>query len=239
MPRCWGWLWDSFLRLIYFWASLPARPFCVFFLWLAASKKELATDALLNLAAHFFLGAGILCVSVAGLRIDLLSYFLGEWLSVGPQDALIQAAVCAVTLVCLWFLRRPLLSLAAQEEIARAEGVAGRRIELLFLLVLALFISAAVQTVGLLLINTLMIMPAVIVRSWTRSPYRMMALCVPVAALILSAGLLLSLFFDLPASPAAAVFGGFLFLLSRMAKGLDSRKNRNRRKIKITTNSKE
>ena len=185
-----------------------------FFLWMMSAKKEITSDVLLNLTAHFFLGLGILCVSIAELRVDLLSYFLGEWLTIGPSDALGLTLLAAATLMLLWYWRRPLLAITVQEEIAQAEGIARRRIELSFLFILALFISGAVQTVGLLLLNTLMIMPAAIARPWTSSPYRMMGYCVLIAAVILSAGLWASLIYDVPASPAAAVIGGGLFLLN-------------------------
>ena len=185
-----------------------------FFLWLMSTRKEITSDVLLNLAAHFFLGLGILCVSLAELRVDLLAYFLGEWLTIGPTDTLVLTILSATTLILLWLWRRPLLAITVQEEIAQAEGIARRRVELGFLCVLAFFISGAVQTIGLLLLNTLMIMPAAIVRPWTSSPYRMMGACVLIAAVILSAGLWISLVYDVPASPAAAVLGGGLFLLS-------------------------
>ena len=184
------------------------------FLWQASQQTRIANDAMLSIGSHFLLGLGIVVISLAELRIDLLSYLLGEWLAIGRQEAIIQAIVSLLILLVLWRIHRPLLAVSAQSEIARVEGVSQKQTEMLFLLVLALFICFAVQNIGLILLNTLMIMPAATVRLWVRSPYPMMLGSVVIALTILSLGLFISLHYDVPASPAAAVVGGVLFFAS-------------------------
>ena len=178
-------------------------------------QQEFATDAMLSISAHFFLGLGVLLITLAELRVDLLSYLLGEWLLLDYSDIYLQGCVSLIILGVLWLVRKPFLSLVVQDEIAQAEGIVKKKFDLIFFLLLASFIAAAVQTVGLLLLNTLMIMPAATARGWVKTPYTMFALSILIALIIMTLGLLLSFQFDVPASPAAAVVGGVLFFLSR------------------------
>ena len=199
--------------------------FCItllitFFIWMTNRRRDLAADAILSITAHSFFALGIISVSLAELRIDLFSYLLGEWLILDNWDMLRQALVSSLVLIVLWLLRKPFLALAVQGEIAQAEGIDKDRLDLLFFLLLAGFITVAVQTVGLLLINALMLMPAAIVRGWVKNPYSMFVASILVACVIMTSGLALSFQLDVPASPAAAVVGGFLFLLSWIAKKL-------------------
>lgn len=184
------------------------------FVWLTNRRRELASDAMLSITAHFLLGVGILCVSLVELRVDLLSYLLGEWLLLNLTDLYLQAGISIIVITVLWLLHKPLLALVTQSEIAQAEGVAKNRLDLLFFLLLTIFITISIQTVGLLLISSLMIMPAAIARNWVKNPYHMLWLSILFALLILFSGLALSLSLDVPASPAAASVGGILFLLS-------------------------
>lgn len=197
---------------------LTISTLVTFFIWLVSQRRELASDAILSIIAHFFLGVGILCVSLAELRVDLLSYLLGEWLLLDLADFYLQAGASLIVLVALWWWHRPLVALAVQSEIAQAEGIAKDRFDLLFFLLLAIFITVSIQTVGLLLISSLMIMPAAIARSWVGSPRHMFWLSILIAWLILISGLALSLGLNVPASPAAASVGGVLFLLSWLIK---------------------
>lgn len=189
-------------------------------IWLAQRRRELASDAMLSITAHFFLGLGVLCVTFAELRVDLLSYLLGDWLLLDLMDIYLQGTVSAAILSVFWLARKPFVSLVVQDEIAQAEGIAKHKFELLFFLLLAGFITVAVQTVGLLLLNTLMIMPAATARGWVKNPYTMFALSILIAVIIMTAGLGLSFQLDVPASPAAAVVGGTLFFLSWLAQKL-------------------
>lgn len=199
--------------------GILASALCIcLFLWVMRRKREFATDAILALTSHVFLGLGIIIINIVEIRVDLLSYLLGEWLSVGKADVIWQSAIGLIVLSGLWLFRKPLLSLTAQEEIADVENWGTKLTDLLFLLFLALFVSVTVQTVGLLLLNTIMIIPAVTMRPWASGPYIMIVGSIIIAIVLLVAGLWLSLLLDLPASPTTAVLGGCLFALSNATK---------------------
>ena len=190
------------------------------FMWSMRNRKDLPADALLSLTSHVMLGAGIIVIALADIRVDLLAYLLGEWLVVTWGDVLLESGVMLVIILTLWMIRKPLLSTTAQAEIAKVELRDNWRGNFLFFVLLTLFISVSVQTVGLLLLNTLMIIPALTARHWSKTPYGMMVLSVLLAAVIICSGLALSFSFDLPASPSAAVCGGLIFGLSVLFKYL-------------------
>ena len=197
--------------------------FCIvglfaFFISIMSRRQELATDAMLSIASHSLLGLGIICIALAELQVDLLSYLLGEWLLLDYKDIYLQGTISIAVLSLLWVARKPFISLVVQDEIAQAEGISKQGFEILFFFLMAGFIAGAVQTVGLLLLNTLMIMPAATARGWVKTPYNMFLVSICLALIIMTTGLTLSFLFDVPASPAAAVAGGVLFFLSWIIK---------------------
>ncbi|MEJ0097083.1 MAG: metal ABC transporter permease [Bauldia sp.] len=81
-------------------------------------------------------------------------------LAVSPDTLVTLVALGAVTLAALAVISRPLLFATLQPELAEAKGVSHRLIGTLFLAIVALTVSAAVQIVGILLVFTLMVGPA-------------------------------------------------------------------------------
>ncbi len=193
-------------------------------------NRDLPSDAWLNLIAHVMLGGGLIIISLTGIKVDLLSYLLGEWLIVSRQDVIIEGGVMLFIMLVLGIIRKPLLSATAQQEIAVAESPNDWRGDwrgnFIFLILLTLFVGVSVQTVGLILLNTLMIIPALTARHWSNNPYEMIGGSILVALVIMGSGLSMSLWLDLPASPSAAVCGGVLFALSFTLKKLLSIRNR-------------
>src|SRR5690606_8757734 len=78
-------------------------------------------------------------------------------------------AILAV-LVALW---RDLLSVTVHADIAYAEGVPVGRTRLAFTLLIAVVVAIAMKIVGILLITSLLILPAAAARRLARTPEQM------------------------------------------------------------------
>lgn len=181
-------------------------------------QRRLATDTLLGILSHSALSLGLVAVSFAQtLRIDLMGYLFGDILAVGLTDlAWIYGggAAALAVLVAIW---RPLLAMTVHEELARAEGVPVIAIRLVFMLAIAVTIAIAMKIIGILLITSLLIIPAATARRFARTPEQMAALASLTGCLAVVGGLAASLRFDTPSGPSVVVAAAALFLLSLAA----------------------
>jgi zinc/manganese transport system permease protein len=91
------------------------------------------------------------------------------------------AALGAVCIVAIMVLYRPLMLSSVMPELGEARGVRAYRIEMCFLVVLALATSMALPVVGALLIFSLMIGPPAAARAVTDRPLLAMGLSVVIA----------------------------------------------------------
>ncbi len=185
-----------------------------FALVLLQRQRALPTDALLGILSHSTLALGLVLVAfMAWLRIDLLSYLFGDLLAVTRFDiALIWlggAAVLAV-LAAVW---RPLLAGTVSEELAAAEALHPERARLVFMVLMAAVIAIAMKIVGILLITSLLVIPAATARRYAAGPEAMALLAGGLGALAVALGLFGSLEFDTPAGPSVVVAALLLFLL--------------------------
>jgi zinc/manganese transport system permease protein len=101
---------------------------------------------------------------------QLFSLVFGEVLGVSTTELLPTALLALASIAAMAALYRPLLYASAVPTIAESKGIAGHRIELAFLLVLAAATALTVPVVGALLIFSLMIGPPAAARSFTDRP---------------------------------------------------------------------
>jgi len=181
-------------------------------------QKRLATDTALGILSHGALALGLVAISFLGtVRVDLLAYLFGDILAVSRSDLAWIWGGGLVALAGLVLLWRPLLALTVHEELAAAEGVPVVRLKLALMLLIALVVAIAMKVVGILLITSLLIIPAATARRFARSPESMAvsATIVGVAAVLI--GLWGSLQFDTPSGPSIVVAAVALFVAAQIA----------------------
>src|SRR5690606_12141944 len=108
-------------------------------------------------------------------------------------------------LLALVYLWRPLIASTVSEDIAEAEGLSPKRARLYFMLLLALVIAIAMKIVGILLITSLLIIPAATARRFASTPEVMAILSSVIGAVSVVGGLFGSLRFDTPSGPSIVV----------------------------------
>ena len=178
-------------------------------------QNRFASDTLLVILAHGALSLGLVAVSFfEGQRLDLMVYLFGDILAVGRGDLIWiysgGAAILAV-IACLW---RPLLAITVHEELARAEGVKVSLVSIAFMLLIAVTVAIAMKIVGILLIASLLIVPAAAARRLAQTPEQMAALAIFAGVLAVVGGLFGSLEWDTPSGPSIVVAALAVFLLS-------------------------
>ena len=168
--------------------------------------------------SHAGLALGLVALSFfETLRIDLLAYLFGDVLAVTSGDlAWIYGGglLALLVLVAIW---RPLLAITVHDDLARAEGVAVLPVRLAFVLLIAVVIAIAMKIVGILLITSLLIIPAATARRFARTPEQMAVLAVVAGTAAVAGGLGGSLALDTPSGPSIVVAAFALFLMSLAA----------------------
>ncbi|CAO3372063.1 zinc ABC transporter permease subunit ZnuB [Azospirillum argentinense] len=180
-------------------------------------RRALATDTVLGILSHSSLSLGLVAIAfLETLRIDLVAYLFGDILSVTTTDLGWIYAGGAAALGGLLLLWRRLLAVTVDEDLARVEGMPVEALRLAFMLLIALVIAAAMKIVGILLITSLLIIPAAAARRFSRTPEAMAALASVFGIAAVLGGLLSSLNWDLPGGPSIVVAAAALFLASMM-----------------------
>ena len=177
---------------------------------------QLSSDTLLGILAHSGLAVGLILISLADtIQVDVMSFLFGDILTVSKQDL---GLIALTTLIVLAFFIKhwqDLLNITLNPSLAEVEGVAVKRVQLYFTLLLAVLIALSMKIVGILLITALLIIPAAAARPFSRSPEQMLKFTLLISLLSLFIGMGSAFYWDLPTGPAIVFAASVLFLLTQ------------------------
>ncbi len=189
--------------------------------FLALDRGQLvASDTLLGILAHASLALGLLALALMeGLRVDLMSYLFGDILALDVADLAVIYVLMVLVLGLLVIFWRPLLSVTVDEDLARVEGLATGPMKLMFTLLMAVVIAIGMKVVGILMVISLLIIPAATARRLAASPEGMAMGAAACGACSVVMGLAGSYFWDLPSGAAIVAAAAVLFLCSLAVPG--------------------
>ena len=177
--------------------------------------RSLFLDTLLGVAGHTSMAAGLIIVSyISGVRIELMAYLIGDILAVSKTDVLLIWLGLGAVLLLLFWRWSALLLCTLNEDLAAASGLYPKRENFVLTIALAVVVAVGIKVVGVLLIISLLIIPAASSRSLVSTPEKMaiFASLIGVASAIL--GFNASYVFDTPTGPSIVCVASLIFLLT-------------------------
>ncbi len=173
-------------------------------------------DVATALALVFMLGLGALFLSFSvEYEPELMSLLFGEVLGISNNELWPTIALAIICLLALGVLWRPLLLASVLPE--SAGGINPFRIELAFLVLVALATTMTVPVVGTTLIFTLMVGPPAAARSLTVRPGIALSLSVTIAVTIAWAAIALSYVTYWPIGFFVGGFSACAYAISRIS----------------------
>ncbi len=185
-------------------------------LGIAAFGRRARHDVATALVLVMMLALGALFVGVSTeYAQETYSLLFGEVFGVSTSEILPIACLGVVSIAAIVVIFRPLMLSSAMPDVAEARGVSTQRMEILFLLIMALTTSMTVPVVGALLMFSLMIGPAAAARSFTSRPGLAIALSVAFGVATVWTGIAVSYETNWPLGFFVGVLGAVFYLAGR------------------------
>jgi zinc transport system permease protein len=192
--------------------------FCL--LWIQ-SKNYLATDSILGILSHFSLSLGVIIISLLdGGNFDLHGYLFGNILLINTFDLYLIFFLGFVVLLTIYLNYKKLVLMSISKDLAQAEGVDVGFMNLVFTLLLAFSVAISIQTIGILLITSLLVIPPATARLVATSPIGMMIFACVIGAIDVVLGMIFSIQLDIPLGPSIVLVGSIFFAILLVALGV-------------------
>ena len=133
------------------------------------SANMVSSDTVISVFSSAAMALGIVILSASGGFAKYSSYLIGDILTVGRKD-LWTIGIVLVAAYALWaLLYNQLLLLSVNRSLAASRGVRVMLVENIFVIMVAVAVMVSIRWVGILMINSLLILPAAAARNITSS----------------------------------------------------------------------
>lgn len=173
------------------------------------------SETTLAIISHTGLAAGIILVGLLPAQsVNLEAILFGDLLATTTGDLTRLLVTTVLLLLVLRHYWRSFVAVSVSREIAQAEGIEVRKIQLLMYIMIALLVAVMMKVMGVLLIAAMLVIPTTSARLFSRSPEQMVLISGLFGLGALAGGITTSFHFDWQTGPAIVVSATILLLIT-------------------------
>ena len=202
--------------------GVPASILIALFLGYIIKNSDVGEDTAIGIIFSSFFALGFILISVLNVTINLEDLLFGQILAVSRFDVYIVITMCVgvVSLIIIFF--KQLVFYSFDPVGAEVKGLNTNFLNYLFLIILSVAIVASLQTVGIILVLSMLLIPAAASKQITDTFVPSIYVSIIFGVFSSVSGLFLSYFFNLPSGPtmslvATSIFA-ICFLVSKLKK---------------------
>lgn len=196
---------------------LPMLLFGVLWAALITFVKQhsrMSADTIISVFSSASIALGLVILSRGGAFARYSSLLVGDVLSVTANDLPLLLGALILVFVCWTFLFNPLLLTSVNASLARSRGIRTKLTEYGFTILVALCVMVSIRWVGVMLINSLLILPAAASRNLTRNAVSYLWGSVLISLVCGIAGLILSYYLNTSAGAAIVLLCALVYFIS-------------------------
>ncbi len=160
---------------------------------------------------------GILFISqTPGSNVELANLLVGNILWISSTDLSILFIMDALVVILVLCLHKRFLAICFDEEQARLQGLKVNCLYMLLLILTSVAIVLLIQVVGIVLVMTMLTIPAAVANLFTSRLSRMMIIAVVISILLTVVGMAGAYTFDWPGGATIALLAGIVYVLSML-----------------------
>lgn len=180
--------------------------------WIHMSYRQ-REDSVIAAVWSIGMAIGILFMSqTPGFAVELTNFLIGNILWVTPSDLITLTALDCLVVLAVIILHERLLAICFDEEQARLQGIKVNRLYFLLLTLIAITIVLLMQVVGIILVMTMLTLPATVANLFTKELSKMMLVSIVLSALFCFFGTFFAYHLDWPIGATIALVAGVSYV---------------------------
>lgn len=201
----------------------PAAVVIALLLGFIIKNTDIGEDTSIGIIFSSFFALGFVLISVLDVSINLEDLLFGQILAVSSSDVAVIFALFLIVLSILFIFFKQILFYSFDPIGAEVRNLNVSLLNYLFLIILSLSIVGSLQTVGIVLVLSMLLIPAASAKLVSKtfiSSIRISALFGGIASV---SGLYLSYYFNLPSGPTMSLVASGLFVFSFVFKKVNAK----------------
>lgn len=183
------------------------------------SGTKASSDTVISVFSSVSMALGIVILSGSGGFAKYSSYLIGDILTVSPAYVGLMAVVLAGTYIVWYFIYNDLLLLSVNPSLSASRGIKNALTETIFVVILAVAVMLSIKQIGILTINSLLILPAAAARNVSSNSRQYLVLSTVISLFCGIAGLVISFYAGTAAGATMVLIAAAVYFVTYFVSG--------------------
>lgn len=197
-----------------FWGAFTAAMISALIVSAASKSGKQRSDSVISIVWAVGTAIGVIFIARTPTFVDPMAYLFGNILLLAPSDLWGIIILDAVVLTAALILYPQLFAISFDREFAETRGIPVQKHLTILLLLTGATVVLMVSTVGIVLVITLLTLPAATAGFFARSLKQLMISASVLSAVFSVSGIAVSYYFDLPSGAGIVLFTVLGYALS-------------------------
>ncbi len=195
-------------------AAIPAAIFLALLLGYLINKSNIGEDTAIGIIFSSFFALGFILLSIfKNIALNVEDLLFGQILGVSSFDVSITLILTTIVIITSFILYKQFFFISFDPKGAKVAGIKVNLFNNIFLVLLSLSIIAALQSVGIILVLSMLITPAAAAKLLMKS-FPSSIITASIFGIIASlSGLYFSYYLDFPSGPSMALTATLIFII--------------------------
>ena len=181
---------------------------------LIKSKTTYGADTIISVFSSIAIALGLAMLSQSGNFNKYSSYLVGDILSISESEILYLFVAFILTCIFWFYLFNKINAVSLNSTLAKSKGINVKAMENIFAILIAIMVMISIRWVGILLINSLIILPAASSRNISMNirTYHLFSILIALFSGI--TGLIISYYTNIPTGPMIVIISGIIYFIT-------------------------
>lgn len=178
------------------------------------NKTNYGVDTIISVFSSIAIALGLAMLAQSGNFNKYSSYLVGDILSITNTEILYLFLAFIAVGIFWYFAFNKLNVTSINSTLAKSRGINTKTIDNIFVVLIAIIVMISIRWIGILLINSLLILPAAASRNITGNmrSYHLIAILFSLFSGI--AGLIISYYWNIPTGPMIVLISGIIYFIT-------------------------
>ena len=175
------------------------------------NKTTYGADTIISVFSSIAIALGLAILAQSGNFNKYSSYLVGDILSITNVEILYVFLTFVTVMIFWYFTFNKLNVISINTSLAKSRGINIKLIDNIFLILIAIIVMISIRWIGILLINSLLILPAASSRNIAKNmrTYHLYSVIFSIFSGML--GLILSYYYNIPTGPMIVMISGIIY----------------------------
>lgn len=178
------------------------------------NKGTSSTDTIIGVFSSSAVALGLVLMSLSSNLSKFSSYLVGDLLSITQSEILLLLMVFIIIIVLWFFIFNKLLVTSLNISLANSRNINTMLIEIIFTCTIAVVVTLTVRWVGLLIINSLLVLPAAAARNISKNVYQYHLFSILIAVFSGITGLIVSYYLNTVTGATIVLISSIIFFIT-------------------------